>query len=212
MEKKLGIDTDEIFDEEMKELGKAVLPDPDLLDYYKRLINREIFWNDYVDDNLVNMSLQILKWNQEDKGLLVEKRKAIKIFINSDGGEVDAVMNFIDTIKLSKTPVITVGMGKCYSSGGLMLMAGKMRLIFPNTKFLVHDGQGGAVGNTGKVLDNLEFTQKLEKRIKQYILEQTKITEKEYDKNYRRDWFMFADEIIKYGIADRIITDLDEIL
>lgn len=34
---------------------------------------------------------------------------------------------------------------------------------------------------------------------------------KEYDKNYRKDWWMMSDEIIKYGIADKIITDLADI-
>jgi ATP-dependent protease ClpP protease subunit len=135
------------------------------------LLDRQIFFNDIIDDNLVAFYYQILQWNKEDKDVLVENRKPIKIFINSDGGEVDAVMNFIDMIKLSKTPIITIGMGKCYSSGGLMLIAGHKRYILSNTKFLLHDGSTGAIGNTGKVLDNLEFTQKMEQRLKNYILE-----------------------------------------
>ena len=35
--------------------------------------------------------------------------------------------------------------------------------------------------------------------------------EEEYLKNYRRDWFMFSDDIIKYGVADKIITDISEV-
>ena len=117
-------------------------------------------------------------------------------------------MNFIDVIKLSKTPIHTIGMGKCYSSGGLLLMAGHWRYIMPNTTLLLHDGSTGAMGDTGKVMDSFEFTKKLEEKTKQYVLDNTKISNELYDKNYRKDWFMFSDEIMKYGMADEIITDL----
>ena len=91
-------------------------------------------------------------------------------------------------------------------------MAGHKRYIFKDTTFLLHDGSTGAFGSVSKVVDSLEFTQKTEKRMKEFILSNTDIDEDLYDKNYRRDWFMFSDEIIKYGVADKIITDLNEIL
>ena len=63
-----------------------------------------------------------------------------------------------------------------------------------------------------KLADGFQFQQKLEERVKEYVLENTKIDSDLYDKNYRRDWFMLSDEIIEYKIADSIITDLDEII
>ena len=62
------------------------------------------------------------------------------------------------------------------------------------------------------MLDNLEFTKELEKRMKEYILSSTRITEEVYDQNYRRDWFLFSEEMIALGIADEIVTDIDTIL
>ena len=90
-------------------------------------------------------------------------------------------------------------------------MAGHRRFIFENTSCLIHDGQTGAYGSTGKVLDNAKFTEEMEARQKKYILGQTKITPEQYDQQYRRDWFMFAEDMVKYGIADKIIHDLSEI-
>ena len=95
---------------------------------------------------------------------------------------------------------------------GLLLMAGHKRYIFPHTSCLIHDGSSGAIGSIGKMLDNLEFTKELEVRMKAYIISSTHITEDVYDKNYRRDWFMFSEEMIKLGIADEIVTDIDTIL
>lgn len=68
------------------------------------------------------------------------------------------------------------------------------------------------MGDTGKVLDNLEFTKESEAKVRKFILEHTNIPQDLIDRNYRRDWFMFSDEAIKYGVADEIITDLDEII
>lgn len=85
-------------------------------------------------------------------------------------------------------------------------------MIFPHTTCLIHDGTTGVIGSTGKMLDNLEFTKESEKRMKEYVLSRTCITEEAYDKNYRRDWFMFSDEMIEFGVADEILTDIDTIL
>ena len=197
---------------DMEGLLDTSLPDPTLLEFYRRLRNREILWNGDIDDATIDIALYIKKWNDEDKGVAPEERKPIKIFINSDGGSVDTVLHIIDMIKLSKTPVHTIGMGRVYSAGGLLLMAGHKRYIFPHTSCLIHDGSSGAIGSIGKMLDNLEFTKEQERRMKAYILSRTRITEEVYERNYRRDWFLFSEEMIGLGIADEIVTDIDTIL
>ena len=209
--KKIGLEFEEDF-EDVSGLLDETLPDPTLLEYYRRLKKREILWNDEIDDTTIDIALYIKKWNEEDRGIPVGMRRPIKIFINSDGGSVDTVLHIIDMIGLPKTPVYTIGMGRVYSAGGLLLMAGHKRYIFQHTSCLIHDGSSGAIGSIGKMLDNLEFTKELEKRMKQYILSSTHISEEQYDQNYRRDWFMFSDEMIELGIADEIVADIDTIL
>ena len=201
-----------IITPEILELGKINLPDPDTLYFYNWLENREIFINYDIDADLVDFTYDIIKWNKEDKGIPAEERNPIKIYINSDGGCLNSVMNFINAIKLSKTPIITIGMGKTYSAGGLLLMGGHKRYIFQDTTFLLHDGTSGLFGSVAKLADGFEFQQKTEKRVKEYVLNNTKIDTDLYDKNYRRDWFMNSEEMIYYGVCDFIIEDLDEII
>ena len=197
---------------DMTGLIDTVLPEPTLVEFYRNLKEREIVWNGEIDDSLIEIGMYIRKWNREDKGIPVEERKPIKLFINSDGGYVDTVMNVINIIEVSKTPVYTIGLGRVYSAGGLLLMAGHKRYIFKDTACLIHDGSSAAFGNIGKLIDSLEFTRKRESKMKDYILSRTKITEAEYDDNYRKDWFIFANEMISYGIADEIITDIDVVV
>ena len=91
-------------------------------------------------------------------------------------------------------------------------MGGHKRFIFKNTKFLLHDGSVGDVNSMGKFSDHADFVKEIEKRTMAYVTSHTNITEKEYSDNYRRDWYMFADEIIARGVADKIIESVDEII
>lgn len=201
----------------MKDLGECAnlkLPDPTLLDYYKRLQRREILINQDIDDCIVEWTQEIIEWNREDKDIKdVSQMQPIKIFINSNGGSLNAIMELITICNLSRVPVIAIGMGKCYSAGGLLLMGIPKgnRYILSTTEALVHDGSTGSYGDTGKVLDDLEQTKKTEEFTKKFILEHTNITEELYDKNYRRNWWLTADEIIKLGLADHVVENIEEL-
>ena len=198
--------------EDIGELMESTLPPPELVEFYRGLNNREIVWNDVISDCTISIPLYIIKWNREDRDIPVEERKPIKIWINSDGGDTNVTLFLANVIALSKTPIITIGMGRSYSSGGLLLMAGHKRLIFDSTSVLIHDGSSGAIGDTGKVIDTLEFTKEMEVRVRDFILKHTQIPAELLDKNYHRDWFLFSEDVIKYGIADKIITDIDEVI
>lgn len=65
------------------------------------------------------------------------------------------------------------------------------------------------------VKTSLNFKKKREQRIKEYVLEHSNLTEKEYDENYRVEFYTYADEAKKYGFTDYIIgvdCSLDEVL
>lgn len=201
---------------ELETLGSeanAKLADPTLVDYYKRLNNREILINQDIDDGIVEWTQEIVEWNRDDLKTPVQSRKPIKIWINSNGGSLNAINELITICNLSKTPVIGIGMAKCYSAGGLLLMGIPKgnRYILASTEALIHDGSTGSYGDTGKVLDDLERTKKIEEDTKQFILSHTNITEKEYDENYRKNWWLDANEIIDKGVADHIVTDISQL-
>lgn len=201
---------------ELETLGSeanAKLADPTLVDYYKRLNNREILINQDIDDGIVEWTQEIVEWNRDDLKTPVQSRKPIKIWINSNGGSLNAINELITICNLSKTPVIGIGMAKCYSAGGLLLMGIPKgnRYILASTEALIHDGSTGSYGDTGKVFDDLERTKKIEEDTKQFILSHTNITEKEYDENYRKNWWLDANEIIDKGVADHIVTDISQL-
>lgn len=157
----------------------------------------------------------ILKWNAEDKNLPVKNRKNIYLYINSDGGDCVMGTQVLSAIKYSKTPVITVGFAKCASMASYILASGHKRLCFPNTIVLYHDGQTGYVSSGNKGRDIQRFYDKLDDRMKQFMIENTSMTQEFLEEIKDREYYMFAEEAKEKNIVDKIIgidCDLDEIL
>lgn len=193
------------------ELFDKTLPDPVMLDYYNRIFRREFVLNCEVDENCVELAKQIIDWNREDKDKPIEERTPIIIYINSGGGTVSDAYALIDAMILSKTPIITVGLGVIYSAASMIFIAGHKRYCLPHATYMIHDGFSSQMNTTAKMLDDLEFTKKNEEKTKEYYVSRTTISPELYDQKYRVDWYMDADEMLKYHIVDKVVTDLSEV-
>ena len=187
------------------------LPSPELLMYYKDLKNR-VVWVEDIDCGTLEIIKLILKWNAEDKDIPIENRKPIFLMLFSYGGESDTCFSLISTIKLSKTPIHTVNMGVAASAGALIFIAGKKRYAMPESKLLLHGGSGTLSGTSVQVLDNASAYAKLIDRMKTFILENTTIPKATFTKYAKNEWTIDCDDFLKYGIADVIVSDIDEIL
>lgn len=184
--------------------------------YLNDLKQRKLFLNVDIDQlSVVDIVKHIMQYNKEDKEIASENRQPILLYITSNGGEVDSGFELIDVIQNSKTPVYTINLGYQYSMGFLIGLAGHKRFATKNAKFLHHDGTNVIINSGTKVKDQMEFQDKIEARIKDYVLERTNVTEQEYDTHLRQEWYLFADEAKKYGMVDCIIgvdCDIDEVV
>ena len=186
------------------------LPDPYLLTYWQDEQER-CFWSEgEISDSLYEISKQILRYNREDKGILIENRIPIKLFINSPGGDLDATMSFVQLVELSKTPVITVNAGMAYSAAGLILMSGHKRYAFPGSQCMIHSGSASGISGTfeqtASFMDNYK---KLIDDMKKYILKKTTIASRMLNKKKTLDWYIDEHGMIDNHIVDEIVTDLD---
>lgn len=185
-----------------------------LRDYIQK---RVIIFNEDIDDTcLESVSLRIIKWNQEDKDIPVEKRKPIWLYLQSGGGNTVSGFNLIDVISSSQTPVYAVCFSVCASMAFHLFISAHKRYAFKNSVLLIHDGELAINNSTSKVKDTMDFVDAMESRIKNHVLQYTKITPEKYDDIYEKEYYMYADEDGKIlGCVDYIIGEdvqLDEIL
>lgn len=177
---------------------------------------RRLYLNDEIDDCTVEPIVRaILQYNEEDKGLQVKDRKPIILYCTSNGGSVTDGFSVINIIETSKTPVYTVNLAYQYSMGFLIGLVGHKRYAMPDATFLMHDGTNVVWDSAAKCKDQLEFQEKMAQRIKRLVLSHSNITEKQYDENYRKEWYTYPEEAKALGFTDYIIgedCDIDEIL
>lgn len=172
--------------------------------------NRIMYLGDITEGVGSAMDSMIRFWNYEDNknNIPIEERQPIKIYIDSNGGSLVDTFTMIDSISMSKTPVYTICTGSAYSGGFFTFIAGHKRFAYPLSSFLYHEGSTGNAGDAGKFRNFAAFYEKVLQQLKDITIKYTKITEEEYEKHIKDDWWFTADEALKYGICDEISKEL----
>jgi ATP-dependent protease ClpP protease subunit len=132
--------------------------------------------------------------------------KPLKIFINSNGGEIFAAIPIIDAITNSQIPIYTYIEGMSASAASLISMVGHKRFITKNSFMLIHELRGGVEGTYSNILDEKENCDKIMNVIKQTYLNKTnnKLANDFLDKILKRDLILTSEECLNYGLVDEI--------
>ena len=172
--------------------------------------NRELYLDDVNRDAADAFNTFIRIWNKLDaeSHIPIDEREPIKIYINSDGGDLAAPFSIIDTIKMSKTPVWTINTGCAYSSGLEIFIVGHYRIAYPFSSFLFHEGYTGFGGDANKFKNYSHFYEKLLEMSKQNILDHSTLTEEYYEKVKKDDWWFLAQDAYDLGMCDKIAEEL----
>ena len=178
-------------------------------DIFSRLLKeRIIFLNGEVND--VSSSLivaQLLFLESEDP------EKDIWMYINSPGGVVTSGMAIYDTMQYIKPKVATLCMGQACSMGSLLLQAGApgKRFALPNARIMIHQPSGGYSGQATDIEIHTKEILKIKKKLNNIYVKHTGQKLSVIEKNMERDNFMSAEEALKFGLIDKIITSRDDI-
>jgi len=172
-------------------------------DIYSRLLkDRIVFMGTPVDDNIANIIIaQLLFLESQDP------KKDIKLYINSPGGSVTSGMAIYDTIQYIKPDVSTICIGMAASMAAVLMAAGKKgkRFVLPNSEIMIHQVMGGMEGQAADIKIRAERILRIKDRLNEILSKHTGQPLKKVEKDSDRDYFMTADEAVKYGIADKII-------
>jgi ATP-dependent Clp protease protease subunit len=138
-----------------------------------------------------------------------DRPKMIKMLINSPGGEVSSAFALIDTMKGSKIPIYTYGLGEIASCGLMTFIAGEKghRYITRNTAILSHQYSWGSWGKEHELMARVKEFNNTQMRIVEHYKKCTGLNEKDIKKYLLppEDVWLTAKEAVKYGIADEIV-------
>lgn len=174
-------------------------------DIYSRLLNdRIIFLGGQVEDNMANLIVaQLLYLEAQDPD------KDVFLYINSPGGSITAGMAIYDTMQYVRCDISTICIGMAASMGAFLLAAGTKgkRKALPNSDVLIHQpSAGGISGQATDIAIHAEHIMQTKKRMNRILSENTGQTIKKIETDVERDFFMTADEAMKYGIVDEVLN------
>lgn len=173
--------------------------------YYLGLKNRRIILNQDVDEEIVErVMLPLLEMDNDGTG------KPITLVINTCGGSLFDGMPLCDIIDNMKTPLTILVTGHAYSMGGFFLMAGYnnpniTKKCYKHSTALLHGGSAYMEGSAAIVKDTFKFQERFEQKLKDYTLSHSKITEEQYDRMERYEWYLTSEDLVELGIVDEVL-------
>ena len=173
-------------------------------DIFSRLLkDRIVFLGGEIDDDTANLVVaQMLFLEMEDPD------QDIMLYINSPGGSISAGMAIYDTMHYVKCEVSTVCVGMAASMGAFLLASGAKgkRKALPNAEIMIHQPLGGARGQATDIAIQAEQILRIKRKMNELLAKHTGKPLKTIEKDVERDYYMNAEEALKYGIIDDIIA------
>ncbi|MHA3914111.1 ATP-dependent Clp protease proteolytic subunit [Halovulum sp. GXIMD14793] len=132
----------------------------------------------------------------------------ITLFINSQGGHVEAGDTIHDIIKFINPVVKVIGTGWVASAGTHIFLAANKanRYCLPNTRFLIHQPSGGVGGKVTDIAIQAEQIERMRERLAKTIADATGTAIEKVREDIERDKWLTTEEAVEYGILSKVIT------
>ncbi len=179
-------------------------------DIYSRLLKDRIIMltGPVTDESASVIQAQLLFLSNEDS------KADINFYINSPGGSVSAGFGIIDTMRFLRCDVSTTCIGMAASMGSALLAAGTKgkRYVLPNSQVMLHQPLIGGVLQGPATDLGIEAKHMLRLRDRMYKM-MADWTGKPFDtivRDFDRNKWLFAEEAVEYGVADKVIDRVPE--
>jgi len=173
-------------------------------DIFSRLLEeRIILLTGEINDSLASVIIAQLLFLDS-----ASKKDDIFMYINSPGGSITAGMAIYDTMNYIHSDVSTICIGMAASMASFLLAAGtkKKRYALENAEIMIHQPMGGSSGQVSDVEIAAKRLIKTKKKMNELLAQNTGQSIKQIQKDTDRDHFFDAEEALKYGLVDEILS------
>ena len=186
--------------------------DPALYQYFNQLINhRTIIFNCDVQEDIVEKVYIPLRDFEQDDSM-----EPVTLIMNSCGGSVSDGFFLAHYISQYSKPLNIIVPGYACSMAAVILAGGGknenvIRSCFPCSYVLIHDGYVAlAAQETKTANDIMAFNDDVDKKIREFFIKNTNITDEQYESKSRHQWFLTSNEMLELGFIDRIYGVTEE--
>lgn len=198
--------------EELLNLVEPVGLDPANYQYFNQLINhRTVLFNCEVREDIIERVYIPLREFEQDDSM-----EPVTLILNSEGGSISDGFFLAYYIAQYSKPLNIIVPGYACSMATVILAGGGknenvIRSCFPCSYALIHDGYVAlAASETKTANDIMAFNDKVDKQIKDFFIQNTNITEEQYNSHIRHQWFLDANEMLESRLIDRIYGQTEE--
>jgi ATP-dependent Clp protease protease subunit len=191
-----------------KPVEPEIAPRMDETAFFQRMLkSRNILLSGEINKSLAEKIVRQLILLEE------EGSDAIRVFIDSPGGDADAGYAIFDMMRFIKPPISVIGMGLVASAAAIILLAAprERRFGLPNSHYLIHQPMSGTRGVATEIEIHAKELEKLRQKINRLISEETGQPMEKVEKDTDRDYWMNAEEAVGYGLLSRIIKKREEL-
>ncbi len=178
-------------------------------DVYSRLLkDRIIFLGTPVTADVANLVIgQLLVLESEDPD------KDVFMYVNSPGGDVMAGLAIYDTMQYIKPRVSTICLGQAASMAAVLLAAGTpgKRFALPHATVLIHQPMGGFRGQATDIEIHAREILRKREALNDILSRHTGQPLEQVARDTERDYYMTAEEAVRYGLIDRVFASREEI-
>ena len=176
-------------------------------DIYSRLLEeRIVFLGTELDADVANLIIAQFLHLEADAAT-----KDVRLYINSPGGDMNALFAVYDTMRCIRPDVSTVCIGQAASAAAVLLAGGAAgkRYALPNSRVLIHQPWGGVQGQSTDmeraVLDMVHQRERMVEILAHHSGQPIERVTADID----RDFILRGDDAVAYGLVDTILEPAD---
>ena len=145
--------------------------------------------------------------------LEAENHDDIKMYINSPGGDADAGFAIFDMMRFIVPKVKAICAGVAASAAVIILLGAKKenRFSLPNARVLIHQPSTGIHGTAADIQIEATEILKCREKINRLISVETGQAMEKVESDTKRNFWMSAEEALKYGLVRKIIQTSDDL-
>ncbi len=145
--------------------------------------------------------------------LAAESESDITVFINSQGGHVEAGDTIHDLMRFVRPRIRVIGTGWVASAGALIYVAvpREQRFCLPNTRFLLHQPSGGSGGTASDIDIEAREILRMRDRLNRIFSRETGQPLERIEEDTHRNFWLSAEAALRYGLVGRIIEHTSDL-